>query len=206
MFRIKGNIQVPDALEEIIDSIPPFDEKSAHTEPLVYVGSFKQKIDPVLLCTLFGLYKSQELPPTDKEEVALFSKYHDFNVEIGGFADMVNHFLFCLWVKKNGTPDKCADIMKYREELYAFIKKLLDPDYYRTVLIPFYLAKANEQEIGTSSFIHRLAGSDEVKMEIAKDSSPEFLACEFASAQNEFINNCIIPLGGDQGETYSKKQ
>lgn len=204
MFRIKGNLQVPDAVKEIINSIPPFDDKSPRTEPPVYIGSFKQKIDPVLLCTLFGLYRSQELPPLDKEEVAPFSKYHDFNVEIGGFADVINHFLFCLWVKKNGAPDKCADIMKYREELYAFIQKLLDPDYYRLILIPFYLSKANEQESGTSSFIHRLASSDGVKMEIAKDNSPEFLACEFASAQNEFIANIITPLEGEH-EISSKK-
>lgn len=204
MFRIKGNLQVPDTLKEIINSIPPFEDKSLHNEPPKYVGSFKQKIDPVLLCTLFGLYRSQELPPLDKEEVALFSKYHDFNVEIGGFVDVINHFLFCLWVKKNGSPDKCADIMKYREELYTFIKKLLDPDYYRLILIPFYLSKANEQESGTSSFVHRLASSDDVKMEIAKDNSPEFLACEFASAQSEFINNVVAPLEGEYGVSSKK--
>ena len=192
MFRIKGRLQVPDNLKEVIDSIPPFENKSPPAESSGYISSFKLKMDPVLLCTMFGLYKSQELPPTNKEELVLFSKSHEFNVEIGDFADLLNHFLFCLWVDKNGSPDKCADIMKYREELYGFVKKLLDPDYYRAVLIPFYLSKADQEESGTSSFTHRLASSDNVKLEL-EDHSPEFLKREFVAAQIEFIKNVIIP-------------
>jgi len=194
MFRIKGNLRLPDSLKEIVNSIPPYDDKSIRTEPSAYLGSFKQKINPVLLCTLFGLYKSQELPPMDKKEITVFSKLHDFNVEIGEFADLLNHFLFCLWVKKNGTPDKHSDLMNYRRDIYNFIERLFDPDYYRNVLIPFYLSKADEKEGGTSSFIHRLASSDSVKVELV-DHSPEFLAREFAAAQDEFVNNVILAFG-----------
>lgn len=87
------------------------------------------------------------------------------------------------------TADKCADIIKYREE-YNFIEKLLAPDYYRTVLIPFYLSKANEKESGTSSFVHRLSISDNIKLEL-EDHTPEFLAREFSTAQNDFTKNVV---------------
>lgn len=184
---------MPENLFEIISSIKGKDEAGYKG----YLGSFEMLIDPVKICTLYGLYKSQELPPLDKEEIKL-AKSYEFNVDISTFADILNHFLFCLWVKKKGTPEKSPDIVKYREELYSFISKLLDPDYYRNVLIPFYLTKADEaDESGTSSFLHRLASSDNVKLTL-EDYSPEFLAREFCAVQNDFMNNVIIPFSKEK--------
>lgn len=187
--KIKGNLQMPENLFEIITTIKNKDK----IERKGYLESFEMLIDPVKICTLFGLYKSQELPPMDKDEIVL-EKFYEFNVDISTFADVLNHHLFCLWVKRKGTPDTCPDIVKYRENLYSFISKLLDADYYRNVLIPFYLSKANEaEERGTSSFLHRLASSDNVKLAL-EDYSPEFLAREFYAAQNDFVKSIIAPL------------
>jgi hypothetical protein len=189
IIRIKGNLSMPENLYETISAIKNRDEIQREG----YLSSFERLIGPVKICTLFGLYKSQELPPMDKEEISL-AKSHEFNVDISTFADAVNHFLFCLWVKKKGTPETSTDIVSYREELYYFISKLLDANYYRTVLIPFYLSKADEaDESGTSSFSHRMASSDNVKLTL-EDYSPEFLAREFCTAQNEFINSVIAPF------------
>jgi hypothetical protein len=77
-----------------------------------YLANFKTKIEPVLICTLFGLYKCRELPPTDEKNTKFFSKSHEFNVDISSFADYLNHLLFCLWIKKNGFPEKCSSIAR----------------------------------------------------------------------------------------------
>jgi hypothetical protein len=189
MIKIRGNLQMPENLFDLITVI----QKKEKPKLEGYLGSFERLVDPVLICTLFGLFKSQELPPVDIEEYPL-PKSHEFNVDISSFAETLNHFLFCLWVKKNGTPDSSKDIVLYRETLYKFISKLLDTDYYRNVLIPFYLYQAERgEESGTSSFTHRLASSDNVPL-VLEDYSPEFLAREFSTAQGEFINNIIGAL------------
>jgi len=189
MIRIKGNLQIPENLYQIINIIS--EEQKKH-EPHGYLIGFERLIDPVLIGTLFGLYKSQELPPINKEEISL-QKSYEFNVEISSFANIFNHFLFCLWVKKKGLPDKSKDIVKYREELYSFISKILDPDYYRSVVIPFYLNKADESESNETSFLYRLWNSDNLGLELQR-YSPEYLALEFNSAQNDFIEDVILPL------------
>ena len=197
-MKLKGNIQIPENLKQIIRAIPPIeaDEQGLPEKSLANISEFKRKIDPVLICTFFGLYKSRELPPM-VEEIKIFSEKKDFSVEIGEFDDLLNHLLFCIWVKKYGFPDTCEDNVKYREDLYAFIKKLLDEDYYRNVLIPFYINKADERESGTSSFLHRLTSSDIVKLELA-DYSPEFLSREFSNAQHEFMEEIIKPIMNHQ--------
>jgi hypothetical protein len=204
-MKLKGNIQVPENLKQIIRAIPPVeaDEQGLPEKSLANISDFKRKIDPVLICTYFGLYKSRELPPM-VEEIRIFSEKKDFSVEIGEFDDLLNHLLFCLWVKKNGFPDSCQDNVKYREDLYSFIKKLLDEDYYRNVLIPFYINKADERESGTSSFLHRLTSSDIIKLELA-DYSPEFLSREFSNAQHEFMDEVIKPILNHQSQQLNSK-
>lgn len=204
-MKLKGNIQVPENLKQIIRAIPPVeaDEQGLPEKSLANISDFKRKIDPVLICTYFGLYKSRELPPM-VEEIRIFSEKKDFSVEIGEFDDLLNHLIFCLWVKKNGFPDSCQDNVKYREDLYSFIKKLLDEDYYRNVLIPFYINKADERESGTSSFLHRLTSSDIIKLELA-DYSPEFLSREFSNAQHEFMDEVIKPILNHQSQQLNSK-
>jgi len=189
MIRIKGHLQIPKAMESIIEER----QKKEKNETIGYLGSFERLIDPVLIGALFGLYKSQALPPIEKDEIRLAAS-HEFNADITHFTENFNHFLFCLWVKKNGAPDETVDINNYREELYEFISRLLDSEYYKNVLIPFYLDKADQQESGeTSSFLHRLSSSNKVGP-VLELYSPEYLAREFSDAQNDFITNVIMPL------------
>ena len=179
---------MPENLYQIINAIS---EQKQKRESKGYLVHFKRLIDPVMIATLFGLFKSQELPPTDEEEISLENSY-EFNVDISSFASTLNHFLFCLWAKKKGLPNISVDILEYRGELYNFISKLLNVDYYRGVVIPFYLQKADDESSGPS-FLYRLWNSDKVGLEL-KDYSPEFLAQEFNSARSDFIGNVIAPL------------
>jgi len=178
--------------EYLYNTIAIIAEKKQKKESVGFLSSFERLIDPVMMTTLFGLYKSQELPPLDKEEMSL-DKSYEFNVDISSFTQILNHFLFCLWVNKNGLPDKSKEIIEYRKKLYKFVSKLLDSDYYRSVLIPFYLEKANESGSSETSFIYRLWNSDESGVNITTHS-PEYLALEFASAQSDFIANIMTPL------------
>lgn len=179
---------MPENLYQLINVIS---ERKQKGESKGYLVHFKRLMDPVMIATLFGLFKSQELPPADEEEISLENSYK-FNVNISSFASILNHFLFCLWAKKKGLPNISVNILKYREELYNFISKLLDVDYYRGVVIPFYLQKADDGRSGPS-FLYRLWNSDKVGLEL-KDYSPEFLALEFNSAQSDFISDVIAPL------------
>jgi hypothetical protein len=189
VIRIKGKLQMPENLHQVLTVIS---KKKQEKESTGYLVRFDRLIDPVTVATLYGLYKSAELPPIEEEEI-LLEKSYEFNVDISPFANLLNHFLFCLWVKKNGAPDKSSDIVKYREELYRFVTKLLDVDYYRTVLIPFYLKKADQSEDDETSFLYRMWNSDNVGLKL-EDYSPEFLSLEFSSAQEEFISSVVAPL------------
>lgn len=175
-------MQIPEYVYQIIYDIQQNGKKG-------YLTNFERLIDPVIIATLYGLYKSRELPPIDVEEIKL-AKTWDFNVDISSYANTINHLLFCLWVRKNGSPEKSLDIIKYREGLYVFISKLLDGDYYRNVLIPFYLSKADESEGGWTSFLYRLWNSNDVGVE-AQHYSPEYLALEFSSIQSEFMHDIV---------------
>jgi hypothetical protein len=185
---------MPENLYQIITVIS---EETKKQEPNGYLVGFERLIDPVLIGALFGLYKSEELPPMDEEEISLQKSYEFGNVEISTFAGIFNHFLFCLWVKKKGLPDKPKDIVKYREELYGFIRQILDAEHYRRVVIPFYLKKADESEGKETSFLYRLWNSDNIGLELQR-YSPEYLALEFKDAQEDFIKNVIVPLGKEE--------
>jgi len=192
MTKIKGTIQVTERLYEILNMIS---EQKKNREPSGHLARFARLIDPVIIAAFYGLYKSRELPPLEEEEIKLDNSY-EFNVDISDFTDIFNHFLFCLWVKENGLPDESKDMMKYRQQLYHFISKLLDGKYFLGVILPFYLKRADESESeSTSSFLHRLASSDKIGI-VLQDYSPEFLAKEFSLIQNEFISDVIAPLGG----------
>lgn len=195
--KIKGQLQMPESMFKIVETISQVEKENSQG----YLINFKRLVDPVMIGTLFGLYNSKELPPLNVEEYPL-AKTWEFNVEITSFADILNHLLFCLWVKKKGSPEKFPDKLKYREELYAFISKLLDDDYYRCVLIPFYLKKADEGEERGTSFLYRLWNSDKIGVE-KNNYSPEYLALEFNLVQNEFISSIVDPL--EKNEIISGK-
>ncbi len=192
MVRIKGNLQIPENLLQVINSISEEKKSKDHNG---YLVGFDQLIDPVVIAMFYGLFKSKELPPIDEEEMKLKTTY-EFNVDLDPFDNILNHYLFCLWLSKNGRPEKCKDIMKYREDLYHFISKILDPDYYKNVVMPFYLDKADESESSGTSFLYRLWNSDNIGMAL-QDFSPEYLAREFSSEQNDFLNEIVIPLTKD---------
>ena len=189
MVRIKGIIQVPENLLQIIDAISEA-QKSKNYDG--YLAGFNQLIDPVIIAMFYGLYKSQELPPADVEELKLEAS-KEFNVELDPYDNILNHHLFCLWLSKHGGPEKSEDILKYRENLYSFLSKLLDRDYQKNVVIPFYLKKADESEESDASFLYRMWNSDTVGMTL-QDYSPEYLAREFSEAESDFMKNIIIPL------------
>jgi hypothetical protein len=189
LVRIKGNLQVPENLLQIINAIS---EGQKSKDNSGFLAGFNRLIDPAIITMFYGLYKSQELPPIDEEDAKLQASY-EFNVDLDPYDNMFNHYLFCLWLNKNGRPEKSKDIMKYREDLYYFISKILDPDIYKNVVIPFYLSKADESEGSETSFLYRLWNSDSIGMTL-QDFSPEYLAREFSSAQNDFTKNVIVPL------------
>jgi len=190
MVLIKGNLPMPDSMFQIVNAVTTYQKPGSTTKG--YLAGFERLIDPVIIGTFFGLYKSKQLPPLDEERIEL-EKSYEFNVDISSFSETFNHLLFCLWVAKEGLPDKAKDIVAYREALYRFISKLQDNDYYRNVLIPFYLSKADEMEGSESSFLYRLWNSDTVGVEL-QTYSPEYLALEFRSARDEFLKDMIIPL------------
>ena len=183
-FKIKGNI---DLTEHMYDVVRIYSEVKNSR-----LAKFPLKIDPVIVAALYGIYSSKELPPLEIDEIKL-DKRDEFNVDISNSAEVIIHLLFCLWIKLNGMPDKSEDIFKYREKLYGFLSKLLEPRYFQNVIIPFYLKKADEESGGTSSFLHRLWSSDSVGL-VFEDYTPEFLAREFHTVQKEFMDNIIYSI------------
>lgn len=199
MVRIKGNLHVPENLLQIINAISEEKKSKDHNG---YLVGFDQLVDPAIIAMFYGLFKSQELPPVDEEEIKLKSSY-EFNVDLDPFDNILNHYLFCLWLNKNGGPEESKDIMKYREDLYCFISKILDPDKYKNVVIPFYLNKADESESSETSFLYRLWNSDSIGMTL-QDYSPEYLAREFSSEQSDFLTKVIIPLGKENSQKKAR--
>jgi hypothetical protein len=189
--KFKGNIQVTEHLYEILTAISARKkEEKEGRAPTGHLFNFDRLIDPVIVATFFGLYKSRELPPLDADEYPLEKSYEFGNVDISDFADKLNHFLFCLWVKQNGLPNINENILDYRESLYKFISKIISDRYFVGVVIPFYVKKADAPEAEKSSFLHRLWSSDNIQM-ISEMYSPEYLSSEFDMAQNEFVNDVI---------------
>ena len=183
-FKIKGNIHLTEHMNEVVKI---WSESKASR-----LAKFPNKIDPAIIAVLYGIYSSKELPPLDTDEIKL-DRQSEFNVNIANSAETIVHLLFCLWIKSSGMPDKSGDIFKYRERLYGFLFRLLDPRYFQNVLIPFYVKKADEESSGTSSFLHRLWNSDSVGL-IFEDYTPEFLAKEFHTVQKEFMDSIIKPI------------
>lgn len=208
-----GHIQLPKELHDVTntksknDSTDPkvhekperpsdFDEDLYNHQS--YLVQFHRLIDPVIISAYFGLFKSKKLPPLDLEKIELDDE-HEFGASIEDQRNQFMHYLFCLYLSKKGYPDEAEDLLDYRRELYGFIEKIIDHNYFVDVILPFYLQEANEDYSGTS-FLYRLRESGFVKFK-SDDSTPEYLAMEFAAAQDEFINETIKPLV----EEYRKK-
>jgi hypothetical protein len=193
MVRIKGNIQMPENMLQIVNTV-----SEGQKNKNGYLSAFEHLIDPVILGIFYGLYKSQELPPIDVEEKKL-KVSHEFNVDLDPYDSLLNHYLFCLWIYKNGSPDKSSDIIKYREALYNFVSKILDTEYYKNVVIPFYLEKADESEGASTSFLYRIWNSNNVGIELQR-YSPEYLSLEFSTLQDDFMKKIVKPLGPKREE------
>jgi hypothetical protein len=190
MIKIKGIVKIPKNLKNIIESI---NEAKKINDKNNLLSGFTNLIDPLLLSIYFGLFVSKELPPLDKEEIIL-EEQHDFNVNIDTEVELLNHLLFCLWVKKNGFPQEANDINQYRRSLYNFIEKILDSEYYRLVIIPFYLQKADEAFENGPSFLYRLSLSSDIGIKLDQNS-PEHLSMIFKTYQKEFVEEIMtLPL------------
>jgi len=203
MGKKLGNIQIPKELEEIIkessaeESGKPadFDENEYNLKN--FLTEFDRLIDPVIVGLFFGLYKSRELPPDDPETKFDLESSYEFGVDIEEYRGIFNNLLLCLWVHKNGFPSKSGDLSKYRKRLYDFTKKILDDDYFKGVIIPFYTKKAAEPTGGRGrSFLARIKGSGYVsyKKEKISMASPEFISKEFVDIQKEFGDHIIKQL------------
>jgi len=201
MVKKLGIIKMPKELEEIMEeqSNPESSEKPADYNVGEYNSEsfllrFDRLIDPVIVTMFFGLYKSQELPPEDPETKFDLGGSYEFGVDIEEYREIFNNLLLCLWIHKNGFP-KSKEVSEFRKRLYDFTKKILDDDYFRGVIIPFYTKKAAESTRGRS-FLARMRGSGYVRHKKEKMSmaSPEFICKEFAERQKEFRDLVIKPL------------
>jgi len=201
MAKKLGNIKMPKELEEIIkessnaeasEKPADYDVKEYNSES--FLLRFDRLIDPVILSMFFGLYKSQELPPEDPETKFDLEGSYEFGVDIEEYREIFNNLLLCLWIHKNSFPTS-KDVSEFRKRLYNFTKKILDDDYFRGVIIPFYTKKAAESTRGRS-FLARMRGSGYVRYKKEKMSmaSQEFICKEFAERQEEFGDLIIKPL------------
>lgn len=191
-ITLKGKILLPEYLYRFIEDIADYRKKG---ESFRAASGFAKLIDPVLVSTLFGLYKSQELPPLQevdqKDEEKQWYDW-EYDVDISAFAEKFNHLLLCLWVRRHGLPDTAEDKREYRNQLYEFFGNLLriDGDYFMKVLIPFYLRKADTGSSDSPSFVWRLSNSDAIRIE-QEQHSPEYLALEFAKEERRFEKDVI---------------
>ena len=206
--RIRGDLQVPDELYELIMAKSDADtkEKSREVEILPkhgeflksntknYFASFDRLIDPVIIALFYGLYNSMELPP-DRDTAIQMDKRKEFLADISTQLDILVHYLFCLWISKNGFPHEAKDQLEYRRQLYDFLEKVLDQQYISDIMIPYYLEKARNHDPGTTSFLYRFKESGFVEWK-STDFSPEYLAVEFKALQDSFIATVVTPLLG----------
>lgn len=143
-------------------------------------------IDPLFILVYFGLYESKELPPFPLKEYPVPDGFqHDFgSVDVTTPKKILNHLIFCLWVKKNGLPDERNNTFEYRKNLYIFLDNILEDEYFMSVTVPFYLFKALQSP---RKFFDRFFDSNYVKFE---DSikSPEYIAVEFQKTQQKFYD------------------
>lgn len=209
MAKKLGNVRLPQNLEEVIEKKSNADTsfkeeekflgKSSSSEreknPQSFLNRFDRLIDPVILSLFFGLYKSRELPPEDDEPSFDLEGSYEFGVDISRYKEIFNNLLLYLWVYENGFPTEPKNLMEYRQKLYDFTQKILEDDYFRKVIIPFYTKKADESESGRS-FLARLKDSEFVEYEKEKMSmaTPEFIFKEFTTRQKEFSDEIIKPL------------
>ena len=177
---------MPELVKEIINLKNELDDTAEN-----YIKHFDRLVDPVIMGIFYGLYASRSLPPMS-EKINL-SHSNDFNVDISPFPNIFNHLLFCLWLHEHGFPSETSDILQYRKKLYDFISLLINPEYYRDVLIPFYLQEACKDKELVASFFFRLWNSGGIGI-TESVNSPEFLCLEFDTIQQEFFNDIIKPL------------
>jgi len=184
-LQLRGNINVTESLYNIL-KIRANNEINKEDNLL---RNFNTLVDPLILNLFYGLYKSKKLPPNDEKQIEL-EKTYEFNVAIGSYANIFNHFLFLLWLKENGIPKDDKNSILYRKNLYEFMNRLNDMNYYQSIVIPFYLAIADESTKSERSFTHRMFTIENIKTESALDT-PEYLAIEFSTLQEEFLNEIV---------------
>jgi hypothetical protein len=155
-----------------------FNKKDFYESPNVRI------IDPLFVLVFYGLYESKELPPFPLKEYAVSDgSQHDFgSVDVTNPKKILNHLIFCLWVKQNGLPDERNNVFEYRKNLYVFLDNILEDEYFMSVIVPFYLSKALKSP---RKFVDRVSESNYVKFE---DSikAPEYIAQEFTKVQEKF--------------------
>lgn len=189
-MRIEGNISMPKELEDMI---------SLHKEEIKdidknfeYLNELPRKIDLMFLCVFFGLYSSKELPPPEDPDNYKVSNNeiemgtYRFTVKVDTTANLLRHLLFVLWISKEDiTP---SDTFEYREKLYGFLERILDDNYIKKVIIPFYLIKAAEKIEEDPSFISKLKKSVDIDYGYSI-FSPEMIALEYHSIKRKFEND-----------------
>lgn len=211
-----GEITIPKELEETIDEIRKSTEKdetkarkggifssetSLERKQKNYLTEFERLFDPVIVSMFYGLYKSQKLPPEgSKISLDLEGKVEFGDVNISKYRGLFNNLLFSLWVKNNGMPEP-GRTSDYREELYNFIEEILNFDYFKNILIPFYTKKAAATET-ERSFISRLEDSNRAKYkkEELGFATPEYIFEEFHTKQKEFVEKVINPISEELEE------
>ena len=144
-----------------------------------YLERVPRKIDVVLMCVYYGLYVSKELPPSKIDDG---EGSYEFNVGIDKEVQIIRDLLLLMWIKQNDKMSDSFDI-EYRQEIYAFLNRILNNDYLLKVVFPFYLDKANSD--GEVSFISKLSQSRFVPWK-RNPYSPERLALDFTYRKREF--------------------
>jgi len=190
--------RISDEKEGMLDEYKPDDFDSKKYNEISFLLQFNRLVDPVIIAMFIGLFKSQSLPPEQEKEMEIdleVNGEYEFNVDIEKYKELFNNYLLCLWIKRNGYPNKDDNIYLYREELYDFLKEINDDDYFEKIIIPFYTKKSCQEET-KRSFISRLEDSGYVgfKKEELSMASPEFLGKELINLQDKFWENVIMPL------------
>jgi len=190
--------RISDEREDELNEYRPSDfdlDKYNETSLLL---QFNRLVDPVVIAMFIGLFKTQSLPPREENEIEIDSEVkgeYEFNVDIEKYKELFNNYLLCLWIKRNGYPNKDDNIYVYREKLYNFLNQINNDDYFKKIIIPFYTKKSCREET-KRSFVSRLEDSGYVgfKKEELSMASPEFLAKELINLQNKFWENVIMEL------------